>query len=135
MATHGRHHDQRHKYHGAAHEAVKQAGLQGLLAGIPAALLFSARSSLHTHMGRTLNGLLNKSERYAHEAMNHAEGQIKEGKLAINAPTVAVVGAVLVVGAMLHGAWRGAKRGEEHSFAEAENARRAQRDADATQGR
>jgi len=135
MATHGRHQGQHSKYHGAAHEAVKQAGLQGLLAGIPAALLFSARSSLHTHMGRTLNGLLNKGEKYAHEVVSHTEGQIKEGKLAINAPTVAVVGAVLVVGAMLHGAWRGAKRGEERSFVEAENARRAQRGTEPTQAR
>lgn len=135
MAPHGKHHAQHSKAHGAAHEAVKQAGLQGLLAGIPAALLFSARSSLHTHMGRTLNGLLNKGEKYAQEAVNHTEGQIKEGKLAINAPTVAVVGTVLVVGAMLHGAWRGAKRGEERSFVEAEKDRRAQRDTEPVQGR
>lgn len=132
MAAHRKHHGQ---HHGAAHEAVKQAGLQGLLASIPAALLFSARSSLHTHMGRTLNGLLNKSERYAQDAVSHAEGQIKEGKLAFSAPTVAVVGTVLVVGAMLHGAWRGAKRGEERSFVEAEAERRAQRDAERAQTR
>jgi len=132
MAAHRKHHGQ---HHGAAHEAVKQAGLQGLLAGIPAALLFSARSSLHTHMGRTLNGLLNKSEKYAQDAVHHTEGQIKEGKLAINAPTVAVVGAVLVIGAMLHGAWRGAKRGEERSFVEAEEESRAQRDTEPTEAR
>lgn len=100
---------------------LAQAGIEALIASIPAALVMAVKETVGDSLQKTVRSAIAKGEEAATEAVNAAAGRWK-----ISGPIA--VGAVLVVGAVAHGLWRGKRKHEERSFAEAEEERRAQRD-------
>ncbi|MBI5721421.1 MAG: hypothetical protein HZC37_27440 [Burkholderiales bacterium] len=97
---------------------LTHAGLEGLLASIPAVVLMTVRETVGASLQTTVRGAIAKGEKAAGEAVSEAAGRFK-----MNTPVV--IGAVIIGAAVLHGAWRGKRKHEERSFAEAEEERRA----------
>lgn len=112
------HHTHSHRRHSAAGEMLTHAGLEGLLASIPAVVLMTVRETVGASLQTTVRGAIAKGEKAAGEAVSEAAGRFK-----MNTPVV--IGAVIIGAAVLHGAWRGKRKHEERSFAEAEEERRA----------
>lgn len=100
---------------------LTHAGIEALIASIPAALVLTIKETVGDSLQKTVRGAIAKGEQAAGEAVNAAAGKWK-----ITAPVA--VGAVLIVGAIAHGLWRGKRKHDERSFQEAEEERRAQRD-------
>jgi hypothetical protein len=117
-----RHHPHKHSHkRSAAGEMLTRAGLEGLLASIPTVVLMTVKETVGASLQSTLRGAIAKGEKVAGEAVSQAAGKFKMS-------TPVVVGAVIIGAAVLHGAWRGKRKHEERSFAEAEEERRAQRE-------
>jgi hypothetical protein len=104
-------HAKTHHHHHQRREAVKQGGLEGLLASVPV-LAFLKREEFEA-LGGMAKRLFNE-----HPAVKEVTATA-ERKYGITAPMV--LGAVIIGGAVLHGAWRGienAKRAREKHQAE-----------------
>jgi hypothetical protein len=95
----------------------KHAGIEGILAGIPTAILMVLKDSAHVHLGRAVHGAISRAEGVAGEAVTRASGRFR-----ISAPVV--IGAVIVTAAVVHGALRGMRSYETRSFADEEVRRR-----------
>jgi hypothetical protein len=100
---------------------LTHAGLEGLLASIPAAVVMTVKESVGANVQATLRGAIDKGEKAVGEVVNHTAGRLQMSKPVI-------VGAVIIGAALLHGAWRGKRKHEEHSFREEEDARRVERE-------
>jgi hypothetical protein len=109
------------KHHSAAADMATHAGIEGLLASIPAALMASMRHTVGENVQQTLRSVMDKGEKAAQQAVSEAAN----GRFKMSAPVV--VGAVIVGAALVHGALRGKRKHEERSFRDAEDERRAQR--------
>lgn len=122
--THQTGHSHR-RHRSATGDMLTHAGLEGLLASIPTVVVITVRDSLVTGLQSSVHRTLAKGEKAAGEAVNEAAGHINLGRFSMNAPVT--VAAVIIGAALVHGAWRGKRKHEERSFAQAEEERRAQR--------
>jgi hypothetical protein len=113
------HHKHNHRRHSATGDMLTRAGLEGLLASIPAIVLMTVKETVGASLQSTVRGAIAKGEKAAGEVVSEVAGKFKMS-------TPVVVAAVIVGGAVLHGAWRGKRQHEERSFAEAEEERRTQ---------
>ena len=101
----------------AAGDVLTRAGLEGLLASIPTAVMLTVKETVATNLRSTLSSVVAKGENAASQAMTNGIAKFK-----INAPIV--VAALIIGGAVVHGAWVGKRKHEARSFAEREEARR-----------
>ncbi|MCW5631879.1 MAG: hypothetical protein KIT17_00950 [Rubrivivax sp.] len=112
-------HRHRHRKHGAAADMLKHAGIEGLIAALPATIMLTIKDAASDTVRRTLHAAIAKGEHAASQAATQAACRFK-----VSAPVV--IAAVVVGAAVLHGAWRGKRHHEARSYAEAEDERRAQ---------
>lgn len=119
MHRHGHAPNQKYRKHSAAGDMLTHAGMEALLASIPATIVMTVRDTVSTSVQHTLRSAIAKGEHTAGEAVSEAAGRFR-------VTTPVVIGAVIVGTALLHGLWRGKRKHDESRFQEAEERRRAE---------